>query len=249
MKGDGAVPKLHYTVHGAGEPTVVLTHGISASAATWRFQVPALSQLCRTVTWDLRGHGESESPPGPYAIADLAADLRQVADDIGADRIVPLGHSAGGAVALRFALDYPDRCRALVLVGTASEANEKARDFYQDLARIAEERGMEPVVKRLGMAREAANLVAANPHGFAAVTRAMAGLHAEPMTDRLGEITCPTLILVGEKDFLGAGGSVIMSRRIAGAELEIVAERGHGLFLEDADGFNRRVVEFLRKLQ
>ncbi len=201
------------------------------------------------MTWDLRGHGLSDSPPGPYSLADLARDMLQVADEIGADRIVPLGHSAGGAISLRFALDYPDRTQALVLVGTASEANEKARDFYRQLAGIAVERGMEPVAKRLGMARELAHLVAPNPHGFADVTRAMASLNEQPLTERLGEIRCPTLIIVGEKDFLGAGGSVIMSRRIAGSELEIVPERGHGLFLEDPDAFNRRVIAFLRKLQ
>lgn len=241
--------KLHHTSHGSGDPTVVLTHGVSASSETWRYQIPDLAEVCRTVTWDLRGHGHSDSPPGPYLLADLARDLLQVADEIGADQIVPLGHSAGGAVSLRFALDYPERTRALVLVGTASEANEKARDFYRQLAGIAVERGMEPVAKRLGMAREAANLVPANPHGFADVTRAMASLHEQPLTDRLGEIRCPTLIIVGEKDFLGAGGSVIMSRRIAGSELEIVPERGHGLFLEDPAAFNRRVIAFIRKLQ
>ncbi len=243
------MPKLHYTTHGSGEPTLVLTHGISASSDTWRFQVPAFAKVCRTVIWDLRSHGHSESPPGPYEMGDLAGDLLQLADELGAAQIVPLGHSAGGAIALRFALDHPQRTKALVLVGTASEANEKARDFYHELAAIAEERGMEPVVRRLGMAREAGNLVAADPRGFAHVTRAMAGLNAQPMTDRLGEIRCPTLILVGEKDFLGAGGSVIMSRAIANAELEIVGERGHGLFLEDPDGFNQRVLAFVRKLQ
>jgi pimeloyl-ACP methyl ester carboxylesterase len=240
---------LHFTVRGSGEPTLVFTHGISASADTWRFQVPAFESVCRTVCWDLRGHGRSESPAGPYDMGDLARDMLQVADAVGAEQIVPIGHSAGGAIALRFALDHPRRTRALVLVGTASEANEKARDFYQELAGIAEDRGMEPVVKRLGMAREAANLVSADPRGFANVTRAMAGLNEHPMTDRLSEITCPTLILVGEKDFLGAGGSVIMSRRIAGADLQIVPGRGHGLFLEDPDGFNERVLAFVRKLQ
>lgn len=240
---------LHFTVLGAGEPTLVFTHGISASGDTWRFQVPAFEGVCRTVCWDLRGHGRSESPDGPYDMGDLARDMLQVADAVGAAQIVPVGHSAGGAIALRFALDHPDRTRALVLVGTASEANEKARDFYHELAGIAEDRGMEPVVKRLGMAREAAKLVPADPRGFAHVTRAMAGLNEHPMTDRLGEITCPTLILVGEKDFLGAGGSVIMSRRIAGSELQIVPGRGHGLFLEDPDDFNQRVLAFVRKLQ
>ncbi len=240
--------KLHHTSHGDGEPTVVLTHGISASAGTWRFQVPAFEKVCRTVTWDLRGHGASDSPPGPYDMGDLARDMLQVADEIGAEQIVPLGHSAGGAISLRFALDHPERTKALILVGTASEANERSRDFYMQLAGVAKERGMDAVVKRLGMVKEAANLVAADPQGFAHVTRAMAGLHADPMTERLSEIRCPTLILVGEKDFLGAGGSVIMSRKIAGSELEIIPERGHGLFLEDAAGFSERVLHFLARL-
>lgn len=226
----------------------MLTHGISASGATWRHQVPALEKICSVVTWDLRGHGDSDSPPGPCDLSDLAADLRQVADEVGAEKIVALGHSAGGAISLRFALDYPERTRALILVGTASEANEKSRDFYHSLAGIAEERGMEKVVKRLGMAKEAAHLVPADPVGFAHVTRAMAGLNENPMTDRLGEIQCPTLILVGEKDFLGAGGSVIMSRKIADSELEIIPGRGHGLFLEDPEGFNARVAAFLATL-
>ena len=241
--------KIHHTIHGSGEPTIVLTHGISASAATWRFQIPALESKHRTVTWDLRGHGESDSPAGPYQMGDLAGDLLQVADEIGAEKIVALGHSAGGAISLRFALDYPERTKALILVGTASEANEKSRDFYQKLAQVAEERGMDSVVERLGMAKEATNLIAADPQGFAHVTRAMAGLNAEPMTDRLGEIDCPTLILVGEKDFLGAGGSVIMNRRIDGSELEIIPQRGHGLFLEDPAGFNARVLRFLALLE
>jgi pimeloyl-ACP methyl ester carboxylesterase len=241
--------KIHHTVRGAGEPTVVLTHGIAASSNTWRFQVEALEKICRAVVWDLRGHGESDSPPGPYAIADLARDMLQVADEIGADQIVPLGHSAGGAISLRFALDHPDRTRALVLVGTASEANQKSRDFYHKLAAIAEEHGMEKVVKQLGLSREAENLLAADPKGFAHVTRAMAGLNENPMTDRIHEIRCPTLIIVGEKDFLGAGGSVIMSRKIPNSQLEIVPERGHGLFLEDPEGFNQRVLAFLEKLR
>ncbi len=240
--------KLNFETHGSGPRTLVMTHGISASGNTWRFQVPDFEKVCRAVTWDLRGHGDSDSPEGPYSIPDMARDLLQIADELGAEKIIPLGHSAGGAISLRFALDYPERTEALVLVGTASEANEKSRDFYQKLAGIAEEKGMEPVVKRLGMAKESANLVPANPNGFAHVTRAMAGLNEDPMTERLSEIKCPTLILVGEKDFLGAGGSVIMSRRIGGSQLEIIPERGHGLFLEDPPGFNERVVRFLESL-
>jgi pimeloyl-ACP methyl ester carboxylesterase len=107
---------------------------------------------------------------------------------------------------------------------------------------------MDSVVKRLGMAKEAAHLVPADPQGFAEVTRAMAGLNENPMTEEIHQIQCPTLIIVGEKDFLGAGGSVIMSRRIPNSQLDIVKERGHGLFLEDPRGFNEKVIAFLNGL-
>jgi len=241
--------KIRWEAKGGTAPTVVLTHGLAASAETWRLQVHEFAAHFRTVTWDLRGHGGTDSPPGPYSLPELAADLRSVADEAGADRIVAVGHSAGGAISLQFAVDYPERVCGLVLVGTASECNDRTRQFYHDLAAIAEERGMEPVLRRLGLANEARNLRAADARGFAAATRAMATLREQPLTPRLEEVTCPTLILVGDKDFLGAGGSVIMSRRIADSHLEIIPERGHGLFLEDPDGFNRRVVDFVRSLQ
>jgi pimeloyl-ACP methyl ester carboxylesterase len=239
---------MHYDLRGRGEPAVVLTHGLASSTATWSAQVDAFAAHRRVVTWDLRGHGQSPSPPGEYRIADLAADLRDVFDGCGLARAVVLGHSAGGVVAMQFALDYPERTAGLVLVGTASECNQRAHEFYEDLAQIALARGMDPVRKRLGLGEPREGLAPVEPVAFAKVARAMGGLHHAPLTPRLGDIRCPTLIAVGEKDFLGVGGSVILSRRIAGSRLEIVPGRGHGLFLEDPEGFNRLVLEFLGAL-
>ena len=240
---------LHYEAVGSGPQTIVLTHGLAASNATWRAQVEALSVGHRVLTWDLRGHGQSGSPEGPYRLADLAADLRSILDRERIARAVVLGHSAGGVIAMQFALDHPERAAGLVLVGTASECNQKAFEFYEQLASLAEQRGMEPVRRRLGLGSRPEELTApAEPIAFAKVARAMGNLHREPLTPRLGEIRCPTLIVVGDKDFLGAGGSVILSRRIAGAELHILPERGHGVFLEDPAGFNALVEAFLSRL-
>ena len=236
---------LHYTVSGDGPLTVVLTPGLAAGEATWAKQVPALAARYRVLTWDLRGHGKSAPNPGPCTIEDLAADLTRVLDDAGVERAVILGHSAGGVVAMRFALDHPQRTAGLVLVGTASECNQRARQFYEDLAAIAEERGMDSVRKRLGVSAEQARQSPTDPATFARVARAMASLNEAPLTPRVAEITCPAQMIVGEKDFLGAGGSVILSRQIAGSRLAIVPERGHGLFAEDPDGFNAIVLEFL----
>ena len=166
-------------------------------------------------------------------------------DDAGVERAVILGHSAGGVVAMQFALDHPQRAQGLVLVGTASECNDRARDFYTELAAIAEARGMEPVYRRLGVGAEQARQSPTDAATFAQVARAMASLNQAPLTPRLKEIACPAMMIVGEKDFLGAGGSVILQRNLPGSTLHIVPERGHGIFLEDPAGFNALLLEFL----
>jgi len=231
-----------YASAGSGTAALVFTHGLASTGDTWSAQVAGLSDRFRCLTWDLRGHGASGSPAGPCSIAALAADLLAVLDDAQVERATVVGHSAGGVIAMRFALDYPQRTAGLVLVGTASECNDKAAQFYLELARIAQERGMDPVRRRLGLGNQPP--VPVDPATFAQVATCMAGLRENPLTPEMEKIRCPTLIVVGEKDFLGAGGSVILSRRIAGSVLKIVPERGHGIFLEDPAGFNALLAEF-----
>ncbi len=235
----------HYTITGDGPLTVVLTHGLAGGEVLWAAQVAALAPHYRVLTWELRGHGRTAPDPSPCTIADLAADLRAVLDHAGIDRAVVLGHSAGGVVAMRFALDAPARTAGLVLVGTASECNQRAHDFYEELATIAATRGMDPVRRRLGVSAEQAERAPTDPATFACVARAMASLRTAPLTAALEAIRCPTQVIVGDKDFLGAGGSVIIHRRIAGSQLAIVPDRGHGIFLEDPEGFNQIVLAFL----
>lgn len=236
---------LHYEITGSGPLTLILTHGLAATGDTWRGIVDRVAPCYRVLTWDLRGHGRSAAPTGPYAIADLAGDLAAVLDDAGIDRAVVLGHSAGGVIALQFALDHPQRLAGLALVGTASECNVRAHDFYNDLAQRAAERGMGAVHKALGLTTATEPAIAAQPIAFGHVAHAMAGLHQQPLTARLNAIDAPTFICVGDKDFLGVGGSVILSRSIKGSRLEIVPGRGHGIFLEDPDGFAEMLLRFL----
>jgi pimeloyl-ACP methyl ester carboxylesterase len=130
-----------------------------------------------------------------------------------------------------------------MLIGTASECNDRAAAFYESLATSAERDGGDAVVRRLGTRDETAE--APEGRGFARVARAMATLREAPLTTALETIRAPTLVVVGEKDFLGVGGSVIISRRIAGARLEIVPERGHPIFREDPAAFARLILDFL----
>lgn len=121
--------------------------------------------------------------------------------------------------------------------------------FYDEIARLAEREGMEPVRQRLGLGRVRDVAPEPNPVTFAKIARCMGNLHLQPLTPRLHDIRCPTLVCVGEKDAFGVEPSVVLSRGIVGARLEIVPGRGHGLFLEDPEGFNQLVDRFLGNFQ
>src|SRR3954451_4152521 len=236
--------QLHYDVYGDGDAVVIFTHGLAGNGTAWSAQIDALAPRHRVVTWDLRSHARSGSPDEPCTPAVLGDDLAALAREVGGGGPVhAVGHSAGGVVVMRFALDHPELARSLVLVGTASEANARAQAFYESLAEAAERDGTAAVVRRLGTHDDA--VPDPEPRGFACVARAMGSLHPSPFTSELDRIRCPVLIVVGEKDFLGVSRSVIMSRRIAGSRLEIVPERGHAIFRDDPEGFNRLLLEFL----
>jgi pimeloyl-ACP methyl ester carboxylesterase len=170
-------------------------------------------------------------------------DLIRMLDREGVERAAIVGHSAGGVVAMQTAVEHPDRVTALVLVGTASECNDKTAAWYIKTADVCASEGGERGMKAMGM-RPGDSPIPDGP-GMAQICRAMSTLNDAPLTTAVSAITTPTLIIVGEKDFLGVGGSVILSRAIVGSELEIVPGRGHGIYLEAADWFADRVGRFL----
>lgn len=144
---------------------------------------------------------------------------------------------------MQTAVDFPSRVSGLVLVGTASACNDRTAEWYAATAERARREGGEAAMKAMGV-RDAGTRA---PEGrtFAHVALAMRSLNGNPLTERLRLVRLPTLIIVGEKDFLGVGGSVILSRAIEGAELEIRAGRGHGVYLEEPDWFAERLAAFV----
>ncbi len=225
---------------------MVFIHGLAASAEVWDDQTARLSSQYRVVRYDLRAHGQSESVDRPCTRSELASDLVGLLDEIGIERAVLVGHSAGGVIAMQTVVDHPTRVGGLVLVGTASECNAKAADWYARTAEAARREGGGAALAAMGLKGRTANVP--EGRGFAWVALAMRSLHEDPLTERLRSLDVPTLILVGEKDFLGVGGSVILNRAIAGSRLEIMAARGHGVYLEDPEGFAARLARFLSGL-
>jgi pimeloyl-ACP methyl ester carboxylesterase len=228
-----------------GAPVVTFVHGLAASLEIWAGQAERLSDRFRVLRYDLRAHGGTASSDVACSRHDLAADLASLLDALGIARTAVVGHSAGGVVTQQFAVDYTDRVSALGFIGTASECNDKTAAWYTKCIEIARSEGGAAVMKSMGMKPERGPVP--DGPGMAPVIEAMRTLNTDPLTSALRDVTFPTLIIVGDKDFLGVGGSVILSRTVAGSELEIVAGRGHGIYLEDPEWFAQRLGGFLER--
>ena len=249
--------RLSHLVSGEGPRAVVLTHGLGSDLEFWTPHVEVLAKHYRVLRWDLRGAGQSARPPGPYSPTLFAQDLAALLDRLEIAEAHVVGHSGGGVVSQRFALDFPARVRSLVLVSTSSEVNERASRAWNRLADVIEQRGFgidggadsrgfsagfastHPEVVAEFTRRTRAN----DPAAYAATARAF-GSYA--WTAELGAVQAPTLIVQGLEDALTPpGGSVILSRGIPRSRLVMVPGAGHNLPLEMPALFTSTVLAFL----
>lgn len=115
---DGA--RLTYAFEGGAgaRPTLLFVHGWQGSSAVWAPSIARLGSRYRTLRVDLRGMGASAGAPGPFTVEQFARDLGDLVDALEFDRLVVVGHSMGGAVAQRFAIDRPAAMLALILVAS-----------------------------------------------------------------------------------------------------------------------------------
>ncbi|MDR1998933.1 MAG: alpha/beta hydrolase [Frankiaceae bacterium] len=244
MRAELADVELHYELTGApGGRTIAMTHGIGGSGDTWAQVAEGLGEKYQILTWDVRGHARSGRPAGGYAIAQFAADLAGLLDHLGIPDAVIMGSSMGGTITQRFILDFPDKTAAAVIMSTSSEVNEAGRARWEGQADFIEANGMRAFIERGRPASQTPaylaehpeiveaeeRRIANNPDGkvYAQVARAVAFYN---YTQELETVRTPTLVLVGDQDTsTPPGGSVIISRRIPGAELHILPGLGHSL--------------------
>lgn len=130
--------RLHYVDHGTGEETFVLVHGMGGRWQHWLENIPALGRRGRVVALDLPGFGRSAAPRSGYSLDGFADTAAALCHELGLSRVVFLGHSLGGSVALRFAVRHPELARAIVPVSGAV-------DLFSDVLSL---RGI-PAVARL----------------------------------------------------------------------------------------------------
>jgi 3-oxoadipate enol-lactonase len=251
-----AVSVHHESAGPAGAEVVVLSHSLGAALAMWEPQVHALAQRFRVVRYDLRGHGRSPVPPGPYDIPDLGADLVALLDRLGVERAHLCGLSLGGMVSLWVAAHHPARVDRLAvlcssaLLGPAARWTERADAVLaHGVAAVADtvlERWFTPAFRAAEPARVAAAramLVATPAAGYAACCGAIARMDLRADLPAIG---APTLALAGADD--PATTPEHLARVAAGVRdgrLAVVADASHLANLEQPEAVNRLLVEHL----
>ena len=249
---------LHYREDGAGDPLVML-HGFSFDHRMWDDQVRVLAPRYRIIRPDLRGFGRSPAAEEPYS---HAGDVEALVDHLQIDRPILMGLSMGGGAAINFAVQHPERVRALIVIDP-SLGGFAAPEMAAAMARVID------AARSVGVAaaRDAwlslplFTPALANAH-CADRVRAFVGdypgaywLHADrgqpltpPALQRLDGIRCPTLVIVGELDtpeFHAIADT--LHARIAGSRKVVVAAAGHMANLEAPDAVNRCVLDFLER--
>ena len=119
---------LHYVEHGVdGAGPIVLIHGFPLTGAMWDDQLPGLADSYHLIVPDLRGHGATEAPPGPYSMQQMADDVLALLDGLGVERAAVVGLSMGGYVAIQMVTQAPERVSALVLADTRGLGDDAPR--------------------------------------------------------------------------------------------------------------------------
>jgi pimeloyl-ACP methyl ester carboxylesterase len=245
--------EIDYEVSGRGR-AVLMSHGYSATRRMWQGQHRVLGDRYRMISWDMRGHGQTESPddPAQYSLDLTVADMKALLDHLGVTRAVVGGLSLGGYVSLAFALAYPAMVEALIICDSGpgyrnAEAREKWNERARERAAELEARGLAALGGRSREMQEAMGHHR-SAQGLAHAARGMLAQKDARVIDGLPSIAVPTLVIVGDRDEPFVAPCEYMAKKIPGARLEVVKDAGHSSNLDQPDAFNRVFVEFLHSL-
>lgn len=252
---------LHYELVGAG-PRLLFVNGSGATVAGTAPLLRPLLEHFEVLAYDQRGLGETEIPPGPYAMADYAADAIGLLDHVGWETTPVMGISFGGMVALELAVTVPDRIERLALLCTSAGGAGGSSYPLHELTAMAVEDRIRTNTEIMDTRFTPAYL-AEHPRD-AAIVQVMTGRHGLEKSDevrrgealqlearrhhdtwdRLGAITCPTFVAAGRYDGIAPlPNSEGIAARIAGSELHVY-EGGHAFFIQDRTAFPE-VIGFL----
>jgi 3-oxoadipate enol-lactonase len=255
MKAKVNGTELYYELHGKeGAPWLIFSHSLACTVRMWDPQIAAFKDRYRILAYDMRGHGQSAAPAGPYTLDMLAEDVLALMRELKIDRACYVGLSIGGMIGQHLALKEPKRFEKMVLADTGHTQTPETIKQWEERIRIAQAQGMKPLVagtmerwftpafRDRPQAQRIAELIAATPvAGYVGCGQAIMKLNT---TGRLKDIKLPVLAITGEAD-AAAGGTKYIGEHLPGAKFVNIPQAAHIANIEQPEKFNQALREFL----
>jgi len=257
--------RLYHEEQGTAQETILFSHGLLFSGHMFDDQIAALKNRYRCIAFDFRGQGQSQVTQSGYDIESLYTDAVALIETLGCSPCHFAGLSMGGFVGLRIAIRRPDLLKSLILIESSSEPEPtKNIPRYRLLNFVARWIGLgvvaNPVMEimfgekflndqaRIALKDEWKKHIIAN-HRIG-ITRAVTGvINRAGVTDQLGQIKTPTLIIVGDQDVATTPDkSELMHARISNSKLVVIPGAGHTSTVEEPAAVTNAIAEFLTSL-
>jgi pimeloyl-ACP methyl ester carboxylesterase len=248
---------ISYQVEGEGEPLVMIM-GFTGGRSGWMPQIRFFKKYYRVVTFDNRGVGKSDKPPGPYSTRMMADDTVKVMDVLGIDRAHIMGISMGGMIAQELAINYPQRVMKLVLASTYARQDETSGDTAEQakFLQLSAEKKVGAMVSlafnrpfyrfTFGLLGRVQTKFMGASARVGIVGQSEACLRHDTL-ERLSSITAPTLVIVGTGDrIIKPVSSEVIAGKIPNAKLVEVEGGSHYFSFEMKNVFNQQVLSFLK---
>jgi len=247
--------RLWYEVRGRGEP-ILLHHGYTASRINWAPVANRLEDRFQVILMECRGTGESEHTAAGYTLEQYAADVVGLLDHLRLDRVTYAGHSMGGGIGYRLALDHAARLRRLVLMAPIpadgigpidaemrrqrlDERRRRDRDAL--LARYRAMRFRDDVETDEWFEDRVRHILSVSDGHFEQSAESMSDL---AVGNRLGDVTLPTLMIAGAVDSLLAANLQDFAR-LPNATLEVLGRAGHEVAVHEPDRVAEAIAAFM----
>jgi 3-oxoadipate enol-lactonase len=254
--------KIAYNLQGDLRlPVVVLVHALATRSEIWGYQLPVLTNRFRVLTYDIRGHGESEAAGDSCSFPLLASDVASLLDYLKIQRTAFVGLSIGGMIAQQFALNYPEKLWGLVLCSTGSVTDDKGKAILEErIGKVRAEglhRQVAPTLKRWFTNRfieETPNtmgwvsdlILSTSVEGYIGCCRALKGFD---LTTQLARIHTRTLLIPGAEDpAFPEKSSRLIQDQIPKSELTVLHGAAHLGCVERPHVFNEILVSFLSRI-
>jgi 3-oxoadipate enol-lactonase len=248
---------LHYEFRGKrGSPALAFSGSLGTDLTMWLPQTDVLKPHFCTLRYDIRGHGASDVPPGPYSMDDLGSDLVGLLDHLGIERASLCGLSIGGMISMWVAAHAPERVNRLVLCCTSAHLGP--RESWLERAAIVRADGTQAVADAVlerwftpeftaehpdVIDRMRAQLLATPREGYAGCCEAIAAMD---LTAVLPAITAPTLVISAAEDpSIPPDHGRRIAELIPGAHFELVEHARHIASIEQADVVTGLIEAFL----